>query len=119
MTIARPVAEPSAGLSGVWRARGRGAKSGLFRGGSLFAAFKELHRMSRHYGRDGVLVDELRVAVSPQQDAKIVEPGYHPLQLDAIHEKDREGDFGFTDMIEECVLQILCAFGCHGRFFRF
>jgi hypothetical protein len=91
---------------------------GLFPGG-LFAAFKKLHWVSRHDGRYGVLIDKLGVPISPQQHAKIVEPGYHPLQFYAIDEKNCEGDFCFTYMIKEGVLQILCAIGCHGRFFRF
>jgi hypothetical protein len=93
-------------------------QSGLFHGGALFTAFEQLHGMPRHDGRNRVLVDELRMPVPPQKDAKIVEPGHDSLQLHPVHEKDREGDFGFANVIEESVLEILCAIGCHGRFFR-
>ena len=94
-------------------------QSGFFHGSPLFAAFKKLYRVPRHNGRYGVLVDELGMPISPQEHAEIVEPGHHPLQLHAIDEKNCEGDFCFTYMIKEGVLQILCAIGCHGRFFRF
>jgi hypothetical protein len=94
-------------------------QSGLFPDSTLFTAFKELYRVPRHDGRYSVLVDKLGMPIPSQQHAKIVEPGYHPLQLDAIDEKNREGDFCFTYVIKEGVLQILCAIGCHGRFFRF
>src|SRR5690348_13893092 len=83
-------------------------------GGRLLGAFEQLDRVTRHDGRYGVLVDELRVAVPSQQYAEIIEPGHHTLQLDAVHEKDREGDFGFTDVIEKRVLQVLSAVACHG-----
>src|SRR5260370_38146277 len=56
MTIARPVTRPSDGLSFEALCL-RGSKSGLFPGGALFAAFKELHLVSWHDGRYGVLVD--------------------------------------------------------------
>jgi hypothetical protein len=94
-------------------------QSGFFPDGPLFAAFKQSDRMARHDGRYSVFIDELGVSIPPQQHAEIIEPGHHPLQFDPIHEEDREGDFGLSYVIEESVLQILCAFGCHGRFFRF
>jgi hypothetical protein len=54
--------------------------------------------------------------VPSQQHAKIIEPGHHALQLDAIHQKNGEWDFAFADVIEEGVLQILRTIGCHCRF---
>jgi hypothetical protein len=74
--------------------------------------------MAWHDGRDRVLVDELGMTVAPQQYAKIIEPSHDALQFDAVYEKNREWDFGFADMIEKGVLEILCAIGCHGRYFR-
>jgi hypothetical protein len=59
------------------------------------------------------------MSVPPQQHAEIVEPGHHSLQLHSVHEEYRERDFCFANVIEEGVLKILCAIGCHGRFFRF
>jgi len=94
-------------------------QSGLFPASAFFTALKQLNRVPGHDGRYGVFVDELRMAIPSQQYAKIVEPGHYPLELYAVDEKNREGDFCFAYMIEECVLQILCAIGCHGRFFRF
>jgi hypothetical protein len=59
------------------------------------------------------------VAVAPEQHAKIIEPGDDALEFDAVHQKDRQGNFGFADVIEEGVLEVLCAIACHGLCFRF
>jgi hypothetical protein len=56
-----------------------------------------------------MLVDKLRVTVAPQEQAEIVEPGDNPLQLDSVDQKNRQWRFGFTNVIKEGVLQILCA----------
>src|SRR5262249_17986858 len=81
----------------------------------LLGALEELDRMTRHDRRYGVLIDELRVPISPQQHAEVIEPGNDALQLDPVHQEDRERRFAFPNVIEEGVLQILCAIGCHGR----
>ena len=60
--------------------------------------------MPRHDGRNRVLVDELRMAVPPQQHAEIIEPRNNALQLDPVHQKDRERNFRFADVVEESVL---------------
>src|SRR5215469_11536304 len=62
-----------------------------------------------------MLIDKLRMPVATQQHAKIIEPGDDALQLHAIHQKNGEWNFVFADVIEKCVLKILCAVGCHGR----
>src|SRR4051812_49112596 len=71
--------------------------------------------MSRHDRRYRVLVDELGVSIPPEQHAEIIEPGHDPLQLHAVDQKDRQRRLTLADVIEEGVLQILCAFGCHCR----
>ena len=80
-------------------------QSDLFPGRRIFGALEQLHRMSRHDGRDSVLVDELRMAIATQQHAEIIEPGHHALQLDAVHQKNGERNFALADVIEEGVLQ--------------
>ena len=60
-----------------------------------------------------MLVDELRMAVPAQQDAEIVEPSHDALQLDAVDEKDREGNFVLPDVVEKRVLKILRAIARH------
>ncbi len=60
-----------------------------------------------------MLIDELGVAVTAKQHAEAVEPGDDALELDAVDEEDREGNFLLTDMIEEGVLQAGGAFGGH------
>src|SRR6516164_2568071 len=82
-------------------------QSNLFRGGRLLGAFEQLDRMTRHNRRDRVLVDELGMPVASQQDAEIIEPGHYPLQLDPVHQEDRERGFVLTDVVEEGILQIL------------
>ena len=67
----------------------------------------------RHDGRDRVLVDELRMAVAPQQHAEIVEPGHEALQFDAVDEKNRHRSLGLANVIEERVLQVLRLFAWH------
>jgi len=47
--------------------------------------FKELNRLSRHYGGNGVLVNKLGMTVPAKQNAKIVKPSHHALQFYTIH----------------------------------
>jgi hypothetical protein len=60
-----------------------------------------------------MLVDKLRMTVAPEQQAEIVEPGNNSLQLYSVDQKNRQWRFGFTNVIKEGVLQILCAVGRH------
>jgi hypothetical protein len=53
--------------------------------------------------------------IPAQQHAEIIEPRNNALQLHSVHEEDRERDFGFANMIEESVLQILRSFSGHSR----
>jgi hypothetical protein len=75
-----------------------------------------MDRLAGHDGRDRVLVDQLRMTVTPQQDAEIVEPRDNPLQLDPIDEEDRQGRLVLADVIEKGVLEALCTFSSHGSF---
>ena len=61
-----------------------------------------------------MFVHELRVPVAAEQDAEIVEPGYVPLKLHSIDQKNRDGRFALTHGIQECVLQTLLFVG-HGE----
>ena len=60
-----------------------------------------------------MLVDELGMPIATQKDAKIIEPSHNALQLDSVHEKDRERDFVLAYEVQERVLQILGAFSSH------
>ena len=53
-----------------------------------------------------MFVYELRLTIAAQQDAEIVKPCNHALQLDPIHQKDGDGNFLLADMIEKDVLKI-------------
>src|SRR6056297_1028469 len=54
-----------------------------------------------------MLVNQLRLTVAPQQNAEIVEPGNHTLQLDPVDQEYRDRDLGLAHLIEKRVLQIL------------
>ena len=71
----------------------------LFPGRRFLSAFEELHRVTRHDGRNRVLVYKLRMTVAPQQQTEIVEPGDNPLQLHPIDQKDRQWRLGFANVI--------------------
>jgi hypothetical protein len=75
--------------------------------GSLLAGLEQLNRLARHDRRYGMLVDELRVTVAPEQHAKIVKPGDDPLEFDPVDKKDGERNLVFTDKIEKRILKIL------------
>src|SRR5438552_951301 len=78
-------------------------QSDLFPGGRrFFATFEQLDRLSRHDGRNGMLVYELGMTIPPQQHTEIIEPSNDPLQLNSIDEKDRQRDFGLSNMVEKC-----------------
>src|SRR5215213_4601825 len=79
----------------------------------LVRLFEQLDGMPGHDGRYRVLVDELRMAVPAQQHAEVIEPSDHPLELDAVHEKDRERNFILPDMVEKGVLKVLRAIARH------
>jgi hypothetical protein len=60
-----------------------------------------------------MLIDQLRVTVTPQEDTEIVKPRHNALQFDAIDQEYGEGRFLLPDVIEKCVLQALGFFGGH------
>jgi hypothetical protein len=66
----------------------------------------QVNRLTRHDCGDGMLIDQLRVAIAAQQHAEIIKPSYNSLEFNAIDQKDRQRRFGLPDMIEKCVLQI-------------
>ena len=51
-----------------------------------------------------MLVDKLRMPIAPEKDAKIVEPGHDPLQLNAVDKEDRKRSLVFPNVIEKGVL---------------
>jgi hypothetical protein len=60
-------------------------------------AIEHLNRLARHDRGNGVLVDELRMTVTPQQNTEIVERSDHARQLDAVDEKDGEWIFALAN----------------------
>src|SRR5262249_44442429 len=74
---------------------------------TLFSGLEELYRLRRHHGRDRMLVDQLRMRVTPQQHAEIIEPGDDALKLDAVDEEDRDRSLVLADVVQEDVLDVL------------
>ena len=52
-----------------------------------------------------MFINKLRMPITAQQNAKIVEPGDDALQFYAIDQKYRQRRFGFAHMIEKGILQ--------------
>src|SRR5476649_144117 len=81
---------------------------------SAFSGFVlQLDRAHWHHRGNGMLVDQLGLAVPAQQHAEIVEPGDIALKFDAIDQEYRDRGFAFADGVEERVLKILLFF-THG-----
>src|SRR5262245_4139532 len=74
---------------------------------------EQLDRRARHYRRNGVLIDQLGLRIAAQQQAEVIEPGDHALQLDAVHEEDRDRDFLLADVVEKSILKVLRFFAGH------
>ncbi|MNL45841.1 hypothetical protein D3C87_1685180 [compost metagenome] len=79
----------------------------------ILLGVEQLDRRAGHDGGDRVLIDQLRLRVTTQQQAEIVEPGDDTLQLDAVHQEDGDGDFLLSDVIKEGILQVLLLFASH------
>jgi hypothetical protein len=94
-------------------ARERAEGSGLVVWPLVLDRFEHLDRMTGHDRRDRVFVDQLRVAIAPQQDAEIVKPRDDALKLHSIDQKYGQWDFVFPYEVQECILQVLGAFGRH------
>jgi hypothetical protein len=84
---------------------------------SLFASLvdlvEQLNRLPRHDGGNGVLVNQLRMAIPAQKDAEIIEPGNDSLKFDAIDKEYRQRNFLLPDVVEKRVLKILRAIARH------
>ncbi|PAV93087.1 hypothetical protein WR25_25301 [Diploscapter pachys] len=71
----------------------------------------QVHRAGRHDRGDGVLVDQLRLAVAAEQHGEIVEPGNDTLEFDALHQEHGDRGLGAAQRIQEEVLQRALLFG--------
>jgi hypothetical protein len=75
--------------------------------------FHQMDGSTRHDGRYRMLIDELRVTVAAQENAKVVEPGHDALKFDTVDEENRKGRFALANMIEKRVLKVLSAICGH------
>src|SRR5580692_9392323 len=83
--------------------------------GAIEARFVELYGLGWHDGGDGVLVDQLGLAITAQEHAEVVEPADDALQFDAVDQEDGQRGLRAAHAVEEGVLQVLLFFdGCRG-----
>ena len=68
----------------------------------------ERDRPRRGDRRDRVLVDHLLPAVGVDEHDEAVKTAHNAAQLEPVHEKQGHGDLFPPDVIEECVLKVLC-----------
>jgi hypothetical protein len=78
--------------------------------GSRFFALEHLHRLARHDCRDRVLVYELGMPVTPQEDTKVVERRDDACQFHTIDKKYRQRYLLLADGVEKKILQVLRTF---------
>jgi hypothetical protein len=77
-----------------------------------FALFgiKHSHRPGWHNCRNCVLINQLHLPVTAQQNAKTVKGRDNASEFNTIDQKYCEGNTVFADGVEENILQIMCAF---------
>jgi len=51
-----------------------------------------------------MLIDKLRQAIAPEENAEVVKPGDYSLKLDYINKKDRHRDFLLSNVIKKSIL---------------
>ena len=78
----------------------------LLRVRALAGKLVRIDRLTGHDRADGVLVDQLRLAIAPEQDREIIEPGYDALQLHALHQEYGDGCLLPAKKVQKSVLQI-------------
>ena len=66
-----------------------------------------------------MFVDELRVPISAEQNAEVIEPRDYSLEFDTVYKKNRQWDFVFANVIEKAVLEAWGFFCRHCYVFRF
>ncbi|MNU85057.1 hypothetical protein D3C71_747940 [compost metagenome] len=69
--------------------------------GCVFFGLEHLHRLTRHDGRDSVLIHELGVPVTTKKHAEIVEGRYDSRELDPVDEEYSQGNLLLSDCIEK------------------
>jgi hypothetical protein len=83
-------------VSGAPASQTAAAGSGFITSGLIF---EKADRHAGHDGGYGVFVDELRQAITPQENAEIVEPGDDSLQFYSVYEENGDCNFIFSDVI--------------------
>jgi hypothetical protein len=78
--------------------------------GSGVVVLEHRHRLAGHDGRDGVLIDQLGMAVATQENTEIVEGCHNTGQLHAVDKEDRQRNLLLANGIEKKILQVLRTF---------
>jgi hypothetical protein len=82
----------------------------------LFCCVEQLDRREWLDNGDGLLVDELRLAIPREQNAEAVEGGHVALELNPALEKHRHRNLAILKVPEEHLLDRLDPLYCHGEF---
>jgi hypothetical protein len=72
---------------------------------TLGVRIKQLDRLCRENGRNGMLVDKLRAIAPDKLNRKAVEPFDLAQKLDPVHKKHRHLNVAVAEVLEECVLK--------------
>jgi hypothetical protein len=78
--------------------------------GRGFVVLEHRHRLAGHDGRDGVLIDQLGMAVTTQENTEIVKGCHDTGELHAVDQEDRQRNLLLSYGVEEKILQILRTF---------
>lgn len=60
-----------------------------------------------------MLVDQLGMGITAQEDREIVKPSHDPLQLYPVDEENGDGDFVAANVVEKDILDALAFFVAH------
>src|SRR6056297_1457386 len=65
-----------------------------------------------------MFVNQLRLSVTAQKNAKVIEPSDDTLQFHTVYQKHGDRNLGLSDLIEKCVLKVLSII-CHRYLYLF
>jgi len=60
-----------------------------------------------------MFINELRMTIPAQKQAEVIKPRYHALQFHAVDEENRQGNLALPNLVQKCILKVLCAFCRH------
>jgi hypothetical protein len=87
-----------------WSGQPRLIRSNGIRKASGFFAFEHLHRLAWHDRRNRMLVDKLRMTVTTQKHAEIIEGRHNAGQFHAIDKENRQRNLLLAYRVQKKVL---------------